>query len=303
MLYLDFLNESDRARHLEAYDRASALLNDYLRFFMSATEAISGSADSAGHHITPMLLMLSFGEAIDGVAVLMKQGSARNCGHLLRSALEAKLGLFYIWETEADYERRCLAYLVAFYQQGLKWLERFDKDTPTGKELRTKLLGDPYAYIMDRGCPTDVSARRQLIQKELQSTLLDPVEREWQRMKAKKRTFRWYSLWGGPTDARELAFHLKMGATYEGAYRLWSEAAHSEDAIRRVKQSPVGQPLVEPIRSPGGLTGICIMACQFCMNLTRRAIDKFIPDEWPHYEAWAAENLEGRLPGIVDDSL
>ena len=40
---------------------------------------------------------------------------------------------------------------------------------------------------------------------------------------------RWYSLFGGPNNLRDLARHLNLHAQYDVLYRQWSLATHAQD--------------------------------------------------------------------------
>jgi len=63
------------------------------------------------NHVAVLLLTRHAMEMVDGVGVLVEKGCAEPCKNLLRSALEAALGVLYI--IEGDSARRNLAYQLA----------------------------------------------------------------------------------------------------------------------------------------------------------------------------------------------
>src|SRR2546426_959083 len=71
-----------------------------------------GTSQLSGHHHASMLLLYRHVlEMIDGVSVLVRQAAIDPCQPLLRSALEASMGIEYM--LEKDTEQRALAYQVA----------------------------------------------------------------------------------------------------------------------------------------------------------------------------------------------
>jgi hypothetical protein len=100
-------------------------------------------------HAAPLMLMFDFAEPIDGVALLARSGSAKNCSQLLRTALEVQLSSKYMMEHKGTYEQRCLAYEFYHLQDQLRWAQRCDPESQVGKQLRAELAGDPLADIFD----------------------------------------------------------------------------------------------------------------------------------------------------------
>ncbi len=287
MFHFELLkDDKEREEYFAAYEEAGRVVSRCLLYFLDAFEVIRELTykDGKDHHSTFLFLMMSLAESIDGVCALVAHGSAKNCAMLLRPALEAQMGLFYIWETEHDYENRSLAYQIAHLHKRLKWLQRVDPDTDAGKQLRADLKDDPHADAFDVK-EIDFKKQAQEIEETLKDAPFAAVEMEWQHTKKANRNKdpHWYSLWRGPKDARALAMHLKMGAAYESLYRFWSEATHAEDALHRLRGKKAGEAILDPLRSPRGLKSICQNACFLCINTTRIAVQKRAQDQWEKY--------------------
>ena len=116
-----------------------------MQCFRAAEEASRKTPEP--HHATNFLLMRHAIESLDGVSVLLSKGCSQPCQPLLRSALEASLGIFYI--LEADTKRRALAYQVAHAHKKIKLYERADPTTAAGKELRAVLKDDCCAEVLN----------------------------------------------------------------------------------------------------------------------------------------------------------
>lgn len=301
MFHSELLNESERKHFFAAYDYAARTVRACLAFFLEAQEDIRklAHADGKDHHVTSLMLMVGLAEAIDGVTILVGNGSAKNCGHMLRTAFESQLGLCYIWEDAANYERRSRAYQVAHLHQRLKWAQRCDQDSPLGKQLKAELKDDPFADLFFSQSALAKTQTKDWEQR-LQSPKYAPIEQEWQATKKAQsgKEPNWYSLWGGPKDIRRLALRLRKGSAYEALYRNWSETTHAEDALSRILNKGEGDMIhLDPIRSPRGLRTVCQHACNFSVETARVAIQKLADHLWPNYQRRYLEDLREKLKG------
>jgi hypothetical protein len=286
MFHFERLDDNQRARHTALYDHASNVVGLCLHYFFRALRDLLADAavDGQDHHRTPMLLMMNIGEEIDGVRILVHEGSAKTCGHHLRASLEAHLGLFYLWQNPVDYQRRCLAYEVSDWHGRRKMFERGDPDSNVGRALRHELRDDPLALTFDM-LPVDVRQEIQRIDQRLQTPRLAPIEQEWLRVRAANgnRDPNWYSLWDGPRDLRKLALSLGKGAIYESQYRYWSLGAHAEDALHRYVGRRDGRAVITLVRSPRGLADVCRHALHYTVGTVQEALPLIAPALWERY--------------------
>ena len=130
----------------QSFDQTCAAFSEFFldcnRCLVMAWGIVAGicRTDKRGHHSPILLLVRHVIESLDGVAILVSKGGSHPCQPLLRSALEAVLGVLYI--LEKDTKQRALAYQVAHAHKKIKLYDRLDPTTQVGKELRKLLDGD-----------------------------------------------------------------------------------------------------------------------------------------------------------------
>lgn len=186
-----------------------------------------------GHpKIVTTALYRHFLEYLDGVSILMRQGSDGPTGPLLRSAVEALWAIEYIFKEDST--RRALAYHVERLQQDRSTLLRFDSTTPEGqrvrKEMHRRLVVAPGEFIL-RMPDAQTASLVEQIDQYLQHPHLREIAQEWTRVKKEKGWVHWFSLFGGPGNLRNLAIHLGQGEAYEVLYSDWSRAVHARGAL------------------------------------------------------------------------
>jgi len=279
MFHDDLMPKEERARFHDAFVRFGNAVQACLHAFLWALEEVRRVAYEGRQdiHAAPLMLMFDFAEPIDGVSLLARSGSAKNCSQLLRTALEIQLSLKYMMECKETYEQRCLAYEFYHLQDQLRWTQRCDPGSQLGKQLRADLAGDPLLDIFDvKG--RDLPGEAANLEASLNSPRYASVRAELERMKAAKiRAGGWFSLWDGPKNIRSLAIHLKAGSLYEAPYRAWSSVTHAEAAIKRISSGKEDQLEVSPVRSPEGLPAMCRNACQLCNTMTVFLVDGLVP--------------------------
>jgi hypothetical protein len=196
-----------------------------------------------------LLLVRHVIESVDGVAILVSGSGSHPCQPLLRSALEAVLGVLYI--LEKDTKQRGLAYQVAHAHKKIKLYDRLDPTTQAGKQLRKVLHGDPMEGFFSALPFLNYPKMIANLQDMLVKPGFQPIEGLWQRIKAlnNKRDPEWYSLSGGPKNVREVAVHLRMTGMYEFLYRFWSESVHAGMAMEAIGRNG-GATVILPVRHP-----------------------------------------------------
>ena len=205
MFFPDLLRtDTQRDEHKKVCSDFSAFLKECLACLVEACQIAEQSAAKSPevYHSTVILLTRHVIEYVDGVAILISQGGSQPCLPLLRRALEATMGVMYI--LKADTKRRALAYQVAHTHRKLKLYDQLDPTTDEGKRLRAYLGAD--ADEIFNKVPIEFWPK---LLKQIQSLTgmlanadYAPIEQEWQATKKKEPN--WYSLFGGPQNAREL---------------------------------------------------------------------------------------------------
>ncbi len=247
-------------------------------------------------HLVPALLLMEYAEPIDGVSILARMGSARNCVVLIRSGFELQLNLMYMLERDDFYENRCLAYEFFHFQKQLKVAVKCDPDSETGKQVRGQIKGELLADAFEHPM-RDIAREIKDAQALVNSPRYTGVKAEYERTKSKlkHRLKHWYELWDGPKDLEHLARELKRHGHYEVLYRYWSGDSHGESALRRIRDGKGGALEMRPVRSPQGLPMACLHACSFANEMTAFLVNRFLPSL---REEMAARYLSRIKPGV-----
>src|SRR5207244_2230497 len=112
-----------------------------------------------------------------------------------------------------------------------------DPTTNAGVQLRRDIASDSFADILNKLPPIDFKKLIADLQSMFVKPQFQPIEAEWQRLKAANRKDpEWYSLFGGPNSVRNLATKLGVPAMYEFLYRPWSGEIHAGEAMAKVGQ-------------------------------------------------------------------
>jgi Family of unknown function (DUF5677) len=279
MIFSDLLpSNSDRERLEKVCADFAAFVQDCIECLKQAFDNTQEEAAKAKkvHHSTVLLLVRHFIESLDGVSVLVAKGCSQSCLPLLRSALEAMLGLIYILET--DTERRALAYQVVHAHKKIKIYERLDPTTKAGQDLRKVVATDPCGNLFNNlpiiNYPKLIAGLQGMFAKQE----FRPIEVEWQRLKAARNNKdpEWYSLFGGPQNVRDLAIKVGLPAMYEFLYRQWSNEVHAGSAMEAIGLKD-GDAVIRPIRHPEELQSVVTLASNFSLLLAMKLIGVYSP--------------------------
>lgn len=304
-------DEEDFKRWHQVYGRLSDAVDVSLGKFLEVLKEVESHAHGTGKdiHAVTQMLMYEFAEPIDGVTVLVRRGSAKNCSQLLRTAFEIGLGLRYILEDAENYERRSLAYEYFHLLDALNWAQKCDPQHEKGKQLRREIEGEEFADLFDlKRQGIDIREEIEKQEKKVKSARYAVVRAEIDRKKEEKKKAKrerkrfgessgnWFSLWDGPTNVRLLAVRLKLLAHYEVFYRAWSNVSHGKGALRRVL-GPGGDGLIclDPIRSPADLPDKCVQACLLTNGLTLEVVDKLVPHLRESLKGWYVDQMKPEI--------
>jgi hypothetical protein len=261
------MDQQEREAFHHVYEVAADAVSASVDMFLLVVDEFMKASyeDARELHSMPIMLMFDFAEAVDGVSVLVRSGSARNCSQLLRTAFEIQLGIKYMMEKLDTYRLRSLAYEYYHWIDSWKWEQRVDPASEIGKQIRRECAGHEHIDVFD------IAGRKPLgpeMKEVMDSDRFKEIRDELAVMKAqKRRDDNWFSLWNGPATIRNLAYHLKQGPLYEGLFRTWSSVTHGEGALKRIQGGQTDKVLVNPIRSPVGLTTACQTAKFLCREL------------------------------------
>lgn len=122
------------------------------------------------------------------------------------------------------------------------------------------------------------------LRRLLDSPQLAPIEAEFQRVKAlMKRPPKWYSLFGGPNNLRDLARRLSQESDYLVFYPAWSSTSHASSMSALTAMSS-GKGAFYGLRNPRPMRESASLAAGSLLRATREMLEKFRPGE--DYTAW-----------------
>lgn len=302
MFFPDLLtNDKQREEHRKVCADFSAFLKDGLCCLIEACRIADQAAAKSSeiYHSTIILLTRHVIEYVDGVAPLISQGGSQPCLPLLRSALEATMGVMYI--LQADTKRRALAYQVAHIHRMLKLYEEVDPTTDEGKKLRAYLGAE--ADELFRNVPIEFYPKMLTQVRTLNGLLTSgdyaPIEQEWQ---TKKKEPAWYSLFGGPQNARELASKVGWALMYSFAFRNWSDEVHAGAAMAAAGLKD-GVQVMRPIRHPEQLQSSLIHAMNFTLQLALSLVQTYAPDKLAEIKKNYVDTIHQRRMELLGKKL
>ncbi len=310
MFFPDLLPSDEQRQFLEKVcAKFERYVRDCIGYLKMAYDIVveTGTKDKSWHHATVIVLTRHVIEHMDGVSVLVSKGCAQPCQPLLRSVLEAMLGVFYI--LEADSERRGLAYQLAHAHKKIKVYQRLDPTTEQGKQRRRKIATDRFSGdILNKANHYSPFVYQKMI-AELQGMFLlahfQPIEDEWKRMKGAnswKKDPEWYALFGGPTNVDALATKVGWPTSYEFLYRYWSNEVHAASAMEAFGQMG-GERVIRPIRHPEELQQVVNFARQFSLELAKKLVEVYKPAKLADFQSGYIDNILQRGAELLQGNL
>jgi hypothetical protein len=283
----------------------SKLVEDSVRLLGRTTAVAEKAASNDGkyHHISVFALCRHICELLDGVAVLALEGCAIPCQPMMRSAMEAYLGVLYILESKS--EQRAWAYQVAHAHRRIKLYRSLDPHDASGKQTRAMMSKDPIASGMQLP-QADWQKLIANLEKLFQRPECMDIEVEWQRLKQrnKGKDPHWYSLFGGPQNARALAECVSVLAQYEFCYRHWSNLVHAGGCLENYVGGKDGRVNIRPLRNPEGLQSAVVQSIGYCMATARRLLEVYgTPEDMEGFRRDYTSNIKPRSEQLNNGEL
>jgi hypothetical protein len=229
---------------------------------------------------TTLLLFRHILEMIDSIPILIREGCTEPATPILRSALEAVLGLEYI--LTKDTKIRSLAYQVSYIRKTIKIHRKFSSLRPDD---------NLYRYV-SRYPSYDPIKAIQHYEELLKKQEYKDVDNEWKKTKARlNREPNWYSLFHGPRNLKELAEVLNREDWYEILYRYWSSTTHAIDPFKNlvlIKDKTAG---IKGFRSGEHSATITSLSIGFLLKSCLKMIDLYVPSKKIIFSTWYLQHL------------
>ena len=249
------------------------------------------SSQTPGNGDENLAILMPFCHAIemlDGVEVLLDESCVVASHTPLRSAFEASLTVRYVLAD--DIERRALSYVVGDIYEQLYWYDQQDSETDRGKRFRDDMgLEEGSEFPMP-----DVAELRRAAESRRAVLAKDPyppIASEYVRVKKERRgRMKWYSLFGGPGNLRELAMSLDQLDDYLVLYPRWSKTAHATDLVSKVTKAHDRTASTIPVvRSPMGMADTYLLGIGIGVEVTQAVMQHYRPGESPRFREWFFE--------------
>ena len=281
--FLDGISDAGQRSQCEAVfnlvaDHVEKCMRWATDVFWTCHRAPAPGLSRAYYHHAPLMVAWHAIESIDGVGVLLRRGAVNACAPLLRSAIEAQMGLAYI--LEKDTEDRAMAYLVYDIHTRIADNKKFDPGTMQGKDFHSKLKNDEiWNSLPPLNPPEPLTVRVQKQEAVLQKTEYAKAEAEWQRLKGLGKKFNWYTMFSGPANVLELAKATDQLSTYELLYRNYSDSVHAGNAAKRVFALGDGKMSIQPLRLPTEIERCAQLTVAFCAMVATNLIQFYVKEE------------------------
>lgn len=290
ILYRDL----SKAQARPVIELASGVLQELVNFASNAlVRCATSSKGQENEDLALLSLYRHIMEMTDGVEVLISQSSVTPAIPLIRSSFEALISMEYIVEDDAQYVARSLAWLVDYVHQRLDLYESLDPSTSRGQELQRALNQDKIGKAITVPLQASISQAIANLQDLLAKPQLAAIDEDFTQLRGQRKR-KWYRLYGGPDNIRELARCVGRVAQYDSLYRKWSRVSHAHDFAPFIARTPDGQGAIRGIRDSSDLKNVANFAASFMLGATRALIAKFRPAE--DIRTWYVRDVR---PGYV----
>lgn len=216
--------------------------------------------------LAPLTLYRNVIEFSDAIEVLFSQSCMPASIPLLRSSFEASLALEYI--LSADYSRRALAWYCEQVHDRIRICRLGDHSTAAGRDFFNALHPNSPASWPEL---LDVRAEIDHYRDLLNEPHLQQINSDYEAL----RRPRWYKLYGGPSNIRELAICLDHRVEYDYLYRVWSSVAHCTNLSEYFTVGSPDRGAFCSIRNPSDIRNLATYAVAFLLRSTRAMIARF----------------------------
>lgn len=248
----------------------------------SAENCIYGEGQSA-----PTLLFRQILDAVDAAGSLSRNGQTTGYRAISRVVTEAVWYLEYM--LREDVRNRCYAYHVDHIMNRISWYMQLDPETQQGKQFRHEIKQD---CTLPDNSYTDIDLPRlrgaienlnQLLSKEPYAN----TRTHWDAVKRKRngRRPKWYMLYDGPENLKNLASSLGRDAQY-AMYRFGSETTHSSNALGGILSLQSGGAAITPIRWPEGIDSEISVLASHAVQALRYMVEHFCPKKNVELQYW-----------------
>lgn len=260
----------------------TTLLQEVVNFGTNAfVRCLSSARGEENVHLASFALYRHILELTDGAEILVSNASPSASIPLLRSSFEALLALEFILEDNDHYESRSLSWLAGYVRDTIRIYSSLLAKTVEGEKFLNAIKEDKSVRTFPLPPEEDVSKAIKNLTHLLSRVQFHAIIAEYDLHKQEPH---WYSLFGGPSNLRELARHLRRTAQYDELYHGWSMSAHAHDFRPFIAPAMSEQSAIRGLRDLTSTYQVTTFAVLFMVDATRQLISKFHPGEtWSNW--------------------
>jgi hypothetical protein len=174
----------------------------------------------------PSVFLRNIIELTDSISILIKHSSIDPAKIIFRSLIESCYGLNYMLEKNEKQRAYCFMVFksVEKIKQCNNWISSENAHNIFTKKIKLDDLNLSLSQYFDH--PDFIKVKQQR-QRLLTKEEFKPIYNEYLRTKKElKNDPKWYSLFNGPKNFRELAEYLGKSLRYEIYYKIYSDNVH-----------------------------------------------------------------------------
>lgn len=234
------------------------------------------------HDIVLITNLRHFLEQIDACSELVKLSICEPCLVLLRAAFESLIHAAYI--LESDTEERGKTFLYFRFLEQIKFLDKLDASTSSGKQMLATIGKDEYLSSFQFNQPQDINAIKLDIATRINSPAYSSIDAEYKRIKqiSPNKKLSWYSLFNGATSIEGLAEKTKKSGLYEIFYRHSSGFVHGN----KIVYEGAGDNCIEQIRKPYNAQFVCAFSMSLSIMMFKSYVQYYCPNKNDEFLQW-----------------
>lgn len=261
----------------DVYPDTSPLLIEVVNFGTNAlVRAMSYGEGEENLHLAAFALYRHILENTDAIQVLVENGCPATAAPNLRTSFEALLSLEYITESDDEYRIRSLSWLAGYARKRLRVYRSLLTSTQLGRDFLRSIEEDKTVRDFPSLPQDQVAEGVERMESLLARDQFIEIQKEFASF---DREPRWFRLFDGPHNVRELARHLERSAQYDVLYRQWSSVVHGEDFSPFIARGPRGEMGVRGLRDLTKTNEVTTFATTFMLDAIRHILKKFHPGE------------------------
>lgn len=253
-----------------------------LRCFTSSHRGIEDTVlvGSLLKHIVTML---------DGIIVLLNQGSTLPAELVLRSMFEARISA--VWILKKDGDQRAKQFAVWHWRRELDWARTAIKGTDEYLKPQKWFKSKLKAQFLSMWSANEKDAKEN--EKQLLIALNGPefksINGEFEKVRQKKGGKRgthdvhWYSLFSGPKSFRILCEELGLHGYYDILYGQASTIAHATTFMQMVSHEKETL-IIENVRNLSDMQRLVLYASSEALFAYRLFLEKYRREEMPAFQ-------------------